>query len=232
MRRQPWAARHEGNLMDGALQRDGAGTGCAGQGHPGRRREQRHDQEALRHDRVRVDRGPAPRVPRDALHDDRRGRPRQRRDPLRRDHPPERLRRSSARQDPRVAGHHPRHQGRQGYGRSSRSRPTSWSPTVSTACAVGLVEYRELGARFAKWRAVITIGAHIPSRLCLDLNAHALGALRRALPGRGHRADRRARGADGRRPLARALLPGHLRTLHTVFDALYDQRVELDGHVA
>jgi fructose-bisphosphate aldolase class I len=37
-----------------------------------------------------------------------------------------------------------------------------------------LVEYRDLGARFAKWRAVITIGAHIPSRLCLDVNAHAL----------------------------------------------------------
>ena len=37
-----------------------------------------------------------------------------------------------------------------------------------------LVEYRGLGARFAKWRAVITIGAHIPSRLCLDVNAHAL----------------------------------------------------------
>ena len=28
-----------------------------------------------------------------------------------------------------------------------------------------LVEYRDLGARFAKWRAVITIGAQIPSRL-------------------------------------------------------------------
>ncbi len=37
-----------------------------------------------------------------------------------------------------------------------------------------LVEYRGLGARFAKWRAVITIGEHIPSRLCIDLNAHAL----------------------------------------------------------
>src|SRR3954453_23575619 len=33
-----------------------------------------------------------------------------------------------------------------------------------------LVEYCDLGARFAKWRAVITIDAHIPSRLCLDVN--------------------------------------------------------------
>jgi fructose-bisphosphate aldolase class I len=37
-----------------------------------------------------------------------------------------------------------------------------------------LAEYRRLGARFAKWRAVITIGDDIPSLLCLDANAHAL----------------------------------------------------------
>jgi fructose-bisphosphate aldolase class I len=35
-------------------------------------------------------------------------------------------------------------------------------------------EYRELGARFAKWRAVITIGEAIPSEYCLWTNAHAL----------------------------------------------------------
>ncbi len=37
-----------------------------------------------------------------------------------------------------------------------------------------LVEYRDLGAVFAKWRAVITIGPSIPSRFCIDANAHAL----------------------------------------------------------
>lgn len=37
-----------------------------------------------------------------------------------------------------------------------------------------LSEYYELGARFAKWRAVITIGDDIPSRACLVANAHAL----------------------------------------------------------
>jgi len=37
-----------------------------------------------------------------------------------------------------------------------------------------LEEYRELGARFAKWRAVITIGDGIPSRACTWANAHAL----------------------------------------------------------
>jgi fructose-bisphosphate aldolase class I len=37
-----------------------------------------------------------------------------------------------------------------------------------------LKEYKELGAKFAKWRAVITIGDGIPTRTCLEANAHAL----------------------------------------------------------
>jgi len=37
-----------------------------------------------------------------------------------------------------------------------------------------LAEYFKLGARFAKWRAVITIGEGIPSHTCLYANAHAL----------------------------------------------------------
>ena len=37
-----------------------------------------------------------------------------------------------------------------------------------------LAEYRLMGARFAKWRAVITIGDDIPSDFCLHANAHAL----------------------------------------------------------
>lgn len=37
-----------------------------------------------------------------------------------------------------------------------------------------LAEYREMGARFAKWRAVITPGDSLPSRGCIEANAHAL----------------------------------------------------------
>ncbi|HLQ02855.1 MAG TPA: class I fructose-bisphosphate aldolase [Burkholderiales bacterium] len=37
-----------------------------------------------------------------------------------------------------------------------------------------LAEYFKLGARFAKWRAVITIGPGIPTHACLYANAHAL----------------------------------------------------------
>ena len=35
-------------------------------------------------------------------------------------------------------------------------------------------EYYELGARFSKWRAVITIGDGIPSWACIEANAHGL----------------------------------------------------------
>jgi fructose-bisphosphate aldolase, class I len=37
-----------------------------------------------------------------------------------------------------------------------------------------LGEYRELGARFAKWRAVIHVTENLPSRACIAANAHAL----------------------------------------------------------
>jgi fructose-bisphosphate aldolase, class I len=37
-----------------------------------------------------------------------------------------------------------------------------------------LAEYRELGARFTKWRAVITIGEGIPTESCIEANAEAL----------------------------------------------------------
>jgi fructose-bisphosphate aldolase class I len=37
-----------------------------------------------------------------------------------------------------------------------------------------LIEYRNLGAKFAKWRAVIDVGKDIPSYTCIMTNAHAL----------------------------------------------------------
>jgi fructose-bisphosphate aldolase, class I len=37
-----------------------------------------------------------------------------------------------------------------------------------------LAEYSKMGARFAKWRAMIAIGDGIPSRGCIEANAHAL----------------------------------------------------------
>ena len=37
-----------------------------------------------------------------------------------------------------------------------------------------LAEYVEMGAKFTKWRAVITIGENMPTEQCIDANAHAL----------------------------------------------------------
>ena len=42
-----------------------------------------------------------------------------------------------------------------------------------------LTEYSQMGARFAKWRAVIAIGDGIPSRGCIEANAHALRVMPR-----------------------------------------------------
>ena len=71
-----------------------------------------------------------------------------------------------------------------------------------------LVEYRGLGAKFAKWRAVIDIGPGIPSYGAVMANAHALARYAALVPGRRHRPDRRARSADGRRPRHRSLRAG------------------------
>jgi fructose-bisphosphate aldolase class I len=92
-----------------------------------------------------------------------------------------------------------------------------------------LVEYRELGARFAKWRAVITIGAHIPSRLCIDTNAHALARYAALCQEEGIVPIVEPEVLmDGDHSLERCYQVTS-DTLHRVFGALYDQRVELEG---
>ena len=168
------------------------------QGHPRRRRVHGHDQEAVRRDRRRVDRGEPPRLPEPPLHDARHGGVHRRRHPLRRDDPAERRRRDAVRRScsPRRAS-----------SRASRSTPArSRSPASRRdghrgprRAARAPEEYRELGARFAKWRAVITIGEGIPTDDLHRGERARARALRGALPGGGAGADRRARGADGRR---------------------------------
>ena len=69
-----------------------------------------------------------------------------------------------------------------------------------------LPKYYEQGARFAKWRAVIDIGARHPELHLHQRQCARARALRRALPGGADRADRRAGSADGRRPRHRPLL--------------------------
>ena len=94
-----------------------------------------------------------------------------------------------------------------------------------------LVEYRELGAKFAKWRAVIDIGADIPSYNAIMTNAHALARYAalcqeqeivpivepEVLMDGDHDADRCTAITEW--------------VLKTVFEQLYYQRVALEGMV-
>jgi fructose-bisphosphate aldolase, class I len=94
-----------------------------------------------------------------------------------------------------------------------------------------LVEYRGLGAKFAKWRAVIDIGPDIPSYAAIMTNAHALARYAALCQDEGivpivepevlmdgdHDADRCYAVTEW--------------VLKTVFEQLYDQRVALEGMV-
>ena len=93
-----------------------------------------------------------------------------------------------------------------------------------------LSEYRELGARFAKWRAVLAIGDHRPSEYAIWTNAHALARYAALSPGGRPRSDRRARSADGRATTrSRRSFEVTSRVLDAVFTELRDQRVRLEG---
>ena len=183
---------------------DREGARRRGQGHPGRRREHRHDQEALRLDRRRVDRGEPARLPRAALHDRGRRGVHQRRDPVRRDDPPD------ARRTGRRSRSCSSRRGSSPGSRSTRARSRSRCAAGETITE-GLDGLRERLDGVPRARRALrqvaraySIGDGMPERvLRLDERARAR-ALRRALPGGRARADRRARGADGRRPHDRA----------------------------
>jgi fructose-bisphosphate aldolase, class I len=94
-----------------------------------------------------------------------------------------------------------------------------------------LAEYRTLGAKFAKWRAVIDIAAGIPTAACIHANAHALARYAalcqdeqivpivepEVLMDGDHDIDRCYQATEW--------------TLKRVFEALYDQRIALEGIV-
>jgi fructose-bisphosphate aldolase, class I len=91
-----------------------------------------------------------------------------------------------------------------------------------------LAEYRELGARFTKWRGVISIGQGIPSEYCLWTNAHALaryGALSQEA-GLVPIVEPEVL-MDGDHTIERSFEVTS-RTLHAVFTELRDQRVHFE----
>ena len=94
-----------------------------------------------------------------------------------------------------------------------------------------LAEYSHMGARFAKWRAVIALGDGIPSRGCIEANAHALARYAalcqeaglvpvvepEVLMDGGHTMDRCCEVTE--------------EVLRTVFNQLYNQRVILEAMI-
>src|SRR6266487_431611 len=92
-----------------------------------------------------------------------------------------------------------------------------------------LTEYRQLGARFAKWRAVIAIDEKIPTRTCIEANAEALARYAalcqetdlvpivepEVLMDGAHTIERHFEVTE--------------QTLRSVFDALAEHRVVLEG---
>ena len=94
-----------------------------------------------------------------------------------------------------------------------------------------LTEYAQMGARFAKWRAVITIGDGIPSRGCIEANAQTLARFAalcqeaglvpvvepEVLMDGGHTLERCGEVTE--------------EVLRTVFNQLYTQRVMLEGMI-
>jgi len=94
-----------------------------------------------------------------------------------------------------------------------------------------LVEYSQMGARFAKWRAVITVGDGIPSRGCIEANAQALARYAALCQ------------ETGLVPVVEPevlMVGNHFlercrdvteEALRTVFNQLYAQRVMLEGMI-
>jgi fructose-bisphosphate aldolase class I len=94
-----------------------------------------------------------------------------------------------------------------------------------------LAEYSKMGARFAKWRAVIAIGDGIPSRGCIEANAQALARYAALCQEAGLVPVVEPEVLmDGDRTLERC---GEVteELLRTVFDQLYTQRVMLEGMI-
>jgi fructose-bisphosphate aldolase class I len=94
-----------------------------------------------------------------------------------------------------------------------------------------LVEYRGLGAKFAKWRAVIDIGPGIPSYNCIMTNAHALARYAALCQEAGIVPIVEPEVLmDGDHDIDRCMAITEW-TLKTVFEQLYYQRVPLEGMV-
>lgn len=92
-----------------------------------------------------------------------------------------------------------------------------------------LADYAKMGARFTKWRAVITIGNGIPTRTCLECNAQALArfAILSQEAGLVPVVEPEVL-MDGSHTIERHLAVTE-ETLELVFHALHEHNVRLEG---
>lgn len=92
-----------------------------------------------------------------------------------------------------------------------------------------LKEYRDMGARFAKWRAVIAVSDTLPSATCVHVNAHALARYAGLCQEQGVVPIVEPEVLmDGAHTIERCEeVTGNV--LHAVFNALFDQKVFLEG---
>ncbi len=94
-----------------------------------------------------------------------------------------------------------------------------------------LAEYSQMGARFAKWRAVIAMGNDIPSRGCIEANAQALSRYAALCQEAGLVPIVEPEVLmDGEHTLERCFQVTE-EVLRTVFNQLYTQRVLLEGMI-
>ena len=92
-----------------------------------------------------------------------------------------------------------------------------------------LMEYFHMGARFAKWRAVIAVGDGIPSRGCIEANAHALARYAASCQDTGLVPVVEPEVLmDGAHSLKRCFEVTE-EVLRAVFSQLHTQRVSLEG---
>ncbi len=92
-----------------------------------------------------------------------------------------------------------------------------------------LAEYFQMGARFAKWRAVIALGDGIPSRGCIEANANALARYAALCQEAGLVPVIEPEVLmDGAHTMERCCEVTE-EVLRTVFNELYSQRVMLEG---
>ena len=92
-----------------------------------------------------------------------------------------------------------------------------------------LAEYSQMGARFAKWRAVMALGDGIPSRGCIEANAQALARYAALCQEAGLVPVVEPEVLmDGAHTLERCREVTE-EVLRTVFSQLYSQRVKLEG---